>query len=79
MRYAALIYVPEGGPVAPGLLGEYMDFSQSASQAGVMTGGERLAESSSATTVRVRGGKRATSGTLICSGNDSATLGTRKE
>lgn len=26
-----------------------------------MTGGERLAESSSATTVRVRGGKRATS------------------
>jgi hypothetical protein len=61
MRYAALIYVPEGGPAEPGLLGEYMAFSQSASEAGVMTGGERLAESTSATSVRVRNGKRSTS------------------
>lgn len=65
MKYACLIYVPENG-VQPseaemqGILGEYMALSQQAVASGIMTGGERLADSGSATTVRLRDGKRLT-------------------
>lgn len=58
MRYACLIYVPEDKDAPAGMLEEYAAFSADAQKAGVMTGGDRLASPSSATTVRVREGKR---------------------
>ncbi|MDQ6929542.1 MAG: YciI family protein [Candidatus Eremiobacteraeota bacterium] len=58
MRYACLIYVPPTDNAPAGMLEEYAALSSDAQKAGVMTGGEQLARPSSATTVRVRDGKR---------------------
>lgn len=59
--YAALIYGEEGGEQTPEALQQVMDdytvFSDKVQAAGVMAGGEALEDSSTATTVRVEGGK----------------------
>jgi hypothetical protein len=59
--YAALIYSEEGGDVSPEdwskTMAEYNEFSAKAGAAGVMEGGEALQETTTATTVHVKGGK----------------------
>lgn len=60
-KYAALIYGEEMDPSqgspedAMGVIGEYMEFGQNNESA--IAGGEALHDSSTATTVRVEGGK----------------------
>jgi hypothetical protein len=60
-RYAALIYGPEGGDPGPEeiarVMDDYNEFSAKAAAAGVMSGGEALEDTSTATTVHVEGGK----------------------
>ena len=66
MRYLALIYAPVGAAPAYGTpeFGPYMAAYQAVSavyaREGVMRGGEALQPTSTATTVRVRGGKTQT-------------------
>lgn len=63
MQYLLLIYASESDEVKMNeaslnaLLGEYGEFTQSIIQAGHYKGGERLRPVSTASTVRVRGGK----------------------
>lgn len=63
-KYAALIYSPaetEGMDVPPdvmqNIMAEYTAFGEEAGAAGVILGGEALHDTSSATTVKVDGGK----------------------
>ena len=58
--YAALIYSEEGEATPEewaATMAEYNEFGEKAGAAGVMTGGEALQDSTTATTVHVRGGK----------------------
>ncbi len=59
--YAALIYSEEGGAVSPErwskVMAEYNEFGAKARAAGVIEGGEALQETTTATTVSVKGGK----------------------
>ncbi|HEY5889229.1 MAG TPA: YciI family protein [Acidimicrobiia bacterium] len=61
-RYAALIYSPaetEGVEISPEqmqeVMSEYNEFSEAAAVAGVMAGGEALHDTTTATTIRVKG------------------------
>jgi hypothetical protein len=62
MRYLFLIYTPEQEDVAAApeeqeaVMAAYFAFSRAAREAGVMLGGEALEPTTTATTVRVRGG-----------------------
>jgi hypothetical protein len=62
-RYAALIYGPEESPaetdpeVLAQVMAEYTEFTDKAAAAGVMSGGEALEDTSTATTIHVEGGK----------------------
>ncbi|HEX2152851.1 MAG TPA: YciI family protein [Acidimicrobiia bacterium] len=62
-RYAALIYGPEESPaeadpeVLAQVMAEYTEFTDKAGAAGVMSGGEALEDTSTATTIHVEGGK----------------------
>jgi hypothetical protein len=59
MKYACLIYTPANGPEASdAILREYKELGQDARARGVMLGAERLTDQDTATTVRVRDGKR---------------------
>ncbi len=64
MKYVCLIYTPNDGqpPSAEmdALMAEYASMSEEAMKRGILTGGDRLAASASATTVRVRDGRRYT-------------------
>ncbi len=66
MRYALLIYGDEAGAPAEGsaegaeMMQAYGTFTQALQQSGAMQGGEPLLPASTATTVRVRGGKTLT-------------------
>ena len=62
MRYMCLIYSTEGSPESqsPDLMPAYMAFSQEVSEKKVMLAGDPLQSVGTATTVRVRGGKTAT-------------------
>ena len=65
MRYLALIYTQEmESTMAPeemgAMLAEYDAFGRAAGEAGVLRGGEALAPTSTATTIRVRDGQRMT-------------------
>lgn len=55
MKYTCLIYDPQP---KPGFEGEYMTLIDDAMKKGVMHGGARLHPAESATTVKVRDGKR---------------------
>jgi hypothetical protein len=60
MQYACLVYTPQAGPDAtPDVYAEYMALAEDATKRGVMKGGHELADSGTATTLRVRNGKRA--------------------
>jgi hypothetical protein len=60
-KYAALIYSEEMGEpseeVMAQVTAEYMEFGNNAGAAGVLAGGEALYDTSTATTVKVDGGK----------------------
>jgi hypothetical protein len=61
MQYMCLIYVaPDAKADAPdeAIYAEYSALAESAGRQGVMKGGDELADATSATTVRVRDGKR---------------------
>ena len=67
MKFLALIYDPEGtNDFAPGTpefeayMGQWMALDAALKEAGVYVGGEALQPSSTATRVRVRGGKQET-------------------
>jgi hypothetical protein len=66
MRYLALIYTPEVDPARAtpefmtAMLAEYDAFGRAGGEAGVVRGGEALAPTSTATTIRVRDGQRLT-------------------
>ena len=66
MKYLALIYDAEGKDPAPGTpefeayMGRWMAVDKAFKDAGVYVGGEALEPSSTATRVRVRGGKTET-------------------
>jgi len=65
MKYAILIYIDEKAPTGTpaereAIHGEYMALSEAAGKAGILVGGEPLEDSDTATTVRVRDGKRTT-------------------
>ena len=66
MKYLALIYDAEGKDPAPGTpefeayMGRWMAVNKAFEDAGVYVGGEALEPSSTATRVRVRGGKTET-------------------
>lgn len=66
MKYLALIYAAEGNDPAPGTpefeayMGRWAAVDQAFKDAGVWVGGEALEPSSTATRVRVRGGKTET-------------------
>jgi hypothetical protein len=66
MQYAILIYSDEkAGANATkeemdGWMGEYYAYTEALQQAGVMTGGEALHPTSTATTVRLQNGKKVT-------------------
>jgi len=64
-RYMALIYAPEAqmdpsSPETQKMYAAYGAFTEEVQKAGVMLGGEGLLPTTTATTVRVRGGKTAT-------------------
>jgi len=64
MQYMCLIYVaPDTQADAPdeAISAEYGALAQNAARQGVMKGGDQLADATSATTVRVRNGKRVVS------------------
>lgn len=62
-RYAALIYGPveeqAGGPPEQlaQVMADYTEFTENVQGAGVMAGGEALEDTSTATTIQVKGGK----------------------
>ena len=64
MQYIVLIYGSEKGwgsmsrPDVEQMYAEYKKYSEELAKAGVMRGGSELKPSNTATTVRVRGGKR---------------------
>jgi len=64
MQYIVLIYGSEKGwssmskPDAEQMYAEYRKYSEDLARAGVIRGGSELKPTSTATTVRVRGGKR---------------------
>ncbi len=60
MKYALLIYAaPDTSPLSGAEARQaWLDFAKAASEAGVLLGAERLAATDTATSVRVRGGKR---------------------
>jgi hypothetical protein len=64
MQYIVLIYGSEKGwtslskPEAEQMYSEYRKYSEDLAKAGVMRGGSELKPTSTATTIRVRGGKR---------------------
>ena len=59
MRYVILIYENEASaPQDEGEMQRWFDYTDELRQAGVMAGGEALHPTSSATTVRVKNGKR---------------------
>jgi hypothetical protein len=58
VQYACLIYVDPSYDTPEETLGEYMALSENAVAKGIMRGGERLADVGTATTVRIRDGKR---------------------
>ena len=64
MQYIVLIYGSEKGwgsmsrPDVEQMYAEYKKYSEELAKAGVMRGGSELKPTSTATTVRVRGGKR---------------------
>ena len=62
MRYMLLIYGPEPEMAAPAVAGPegqpWVDFTTSLLEAGIHRGGEPLTPTSSATSVRVRDGRR---------------------
>lgn len=63
MRYALLIYSAPGareqpGPVAAGVIQDWVAYTQAVKDAGALVGAERLAEADTATSVRVRGEDR---------------------
>lgn len=59
MQYACLIYIaPDAVSDSPDIYAEYNALSESAVKQGVMRGGNELADANSATTVRLRNGKR---------------------
>ncbi len=62
MQYIALIYYdPEKAPQSGSKMNDaYMDYTRRLMEAGVMKGGDALQAPSTATTVRVRGGKTET-------------------
>jgi hypothetical protein len=61
MEYLCLIYESENEAEAhPDLLQEYGAFGEEVASKGVMRGGNRLRPASTATTVRIRNGKTAT-------------------
>ena len=60
-RYAALIYGnidDQTAGFAPEITAEYVDFGATAGAAGVLAGGEALQDTTTATTVQVRGGAK---------------------
>jgi hypothetical protein len=63
VKYALLIYsAPEAReqpePVAPGIIGDWVAYTQAVKDSGTLVGAERLAETDTATSVRVRGEDR---------------------
>jgi hypothetical protein len=60
MKYALLIYAAPGTGRPPDaeLNQAWFDYTKAVKQAGVLLGAERLAETDTATSVRVRGGER---------------------
>jgi hypothetical protein len=66
MRYMALIYADEatwpgqGTPEAEKIMGEYYAYGEQVSKAGVFKAGDALMPTQTATTVRVRDGKKLT-------------------
>jgi hypothetical protein len=58
MEYACLLYAAEDAEPGPDAYAEFMAVSADAQNAGVMKAARGLADASSATTVRVRDGKR---------------------
>ena len=60
MKYALLIYaVPGASPNPDAATREaWIDYTKAAKEAGVLLGAEQLAETDTATSVRVRGGER---------------------
>jgi hypothetical protein len=63
MKYALLIYSAPGareqpGPAAPGVIEDWVAYTQAVKDSGTLVGAERLAETDTATSVRVRGEDR---------------------
>jgi hypothetical protein len=59
MKYALLIYsAPGTGQPSPGTREAWIDYTKAVKEAGALLGAEQLAETDTATSVRVRGGER---------------------